>query len=264
MLKSPFPGMDPWLEGHWLDVHQRLCTYICDQLQEQLPSDLCSRLEERIVLEDEGGVAIQHRHPDVLVVEDEGGASSGSLAVRVATADPDRIVVDVASEPIRESYIEIVDAQTRSRVVTCIELVSPTNKRAGQGRETYLEKQAECLSARVNLVEIDLTRAGSRREIFAWLGTASPQPTYVAGVRRAPRMDRVEMHEFPLDRPLKPIRIPLRPSEADAVLELQPLLEQAYTRGRYGSLDYSRPPDPPLTGTEAEIAHRLLKQAGKP
>lgn len=261
MSKSPFPGMDPFLEQDWLDVHSALVTYARDQIQDQLPADLCARMKSRVLLEDDSVEMQAHQH--ALVVEYGNGTSGGSVAVQVATADPDRIVVDVASEPMRESYIEIVDAQTRSRVITCIELVSPTNKRAGQGREAYLEKQAECLSARVNLVEIDLTRAGSRREIFGWLVTASPQPTYVAGVRRAPRMERVEMHEFPLDRPLKPIRIPLRPGEADAVLKLQPLLEQAYTRGRYGNLDYSRPPDPPLTGAEAEIAHGLLKEAGK-
>ena len=39
-MKSPFPGMDPYLERHWGDVHQALVTYIRDQLQASLPDDL--------------------------------------------------------------------------------------------------------------------------------------------------------------------------------------------------------------------------------
>jgi hypothetical protein len=34
-MHSPFPGMDPYLEqpGRWPDVHHRLITAVCDQLQ---------------------------------------------------------------------------------------------------------------------------------------------------------------------------------------------------------------------------------------
>jgi hypothetical protein len=224
---------------------------------------LVARLEERVILEDEGGVAMQSRHPDVRVVEESELGGAAQVAIRAAAADPDRIIVDVAAEPVTESYIEIVDAQTRARVITCIELVSPTNKRSGPGRELYSQKQAECLAARVNLVEIDLTRAGSRQEIFPWLPAGPVQPTYVAGVRRSTRMSRVEMHDFPLDKPLKPIRIPLRPADEDVVLHLQPLVAQAYDRGRYDTLDYSRPLDPPLAGAEADFARQTLHQAGK-
>jgi hypothetical protein len=37
---SPFPGMDPWLEQHWGDVHHSIITYARDQLQERLPPGL--------------------------------------------------------------------------------------------------------------------------------------------------------------------------------------------------------------------------------
>ena len=43
-IRSPFPGMDPWLELFWEDVHQRALTYAADMLQEQLPSGLRARL----------------------------------------------------------------------------------------------------------------------------------------------------------------------------------------------------------------------------
>ncbi|MEX2173724.1 MAG: DUF4058 family protein [Pirellulaceae bacterium] len=263
MSKSPFPGMDPYLEPHWLDVHQRLATYLCDQIQDRLPPDLCARMEERVILEDDGGSLLGSRHPDVRVIEEDVPGGSVAVAVDTAVASPSRVVVDVSPEPFRETFVEIVDAKTRGRVITCIELVSPTNKRPGNGLDVYVEKQAECRAGRVNLVEIDLTRAGNRHAIFPWLAKVRPQPTYLASVRRAETMQRVELHEFPLDKPLKPIRIPLRATDQDVILELQPLIAQAYVRGRYGNTDYSRPLDPPLLPAEAEFAERVLKESGK-
>ena len=35
-MKSPFPGMDPYLEPYWTDVHARLTTYTSDALQRRL------------------------------------------------------------------------------------------------------------------------------------------------------------------------------------------------------------------------------------
>jgi hypothetical protein len=50
-MKSPFPGMDPYLESHWRDIHHSFLTYARDALQEHLPGDLRARLEERVFVE---------------------------------------------------------------------------------------------------------------------------------------------------------------------------------------------------------------------
>ena len=52
-MKSPFPGMDPYLEQFWPDVHASLIIYTRDQLEEQLPANLIARVEERVVFETE-------------------------------------------------------------------------------------------------------------------------------------------------------------------------------------------------------------------
>ncbi len=67
-MASPFPGMDPYLERFWSDVHARLVTYACDQLQERLPPDLIARMQERIYVETPEGPG-RSMHPDVSVVE---------------------------------------------------------------------------------------------------------------------------------------------------------------------------------------------------
>jgi hypothetical protein len=35
--QNPFPGMNPYLEQHWRDVHTTLMVYLRDQLQGELP-----------------------------------------------------------------------------------------------------------------------------------------------------------------------------------------------------------------------------------
>jgi len=265
MVKSPFPGMDPYLEQDWLDVHSALVTYIRDQLQDRLPADLCARMESRVLVEDdEEDSKPRSRHPDVRVVETTSGAAAALLEKsQTTTAEPDMFLVEARPEPATERYVQIIDAQSGGRVVTSIELISPSNKRACPAHELYLVKQAECLNAGVNLVEIDLTRGGNRLSVLPALWRLDRPPTYVGCVRRGTNPVRWAVYLMPLDQPLKPMRIPLRSKDEDVILELQPLIEQAYHRGRYGNLDYSRPLDPPLVDGDAAIAERILRASGK-
>jgi hypothetical protein len=48
-MQSPFPGMDPYLEPHWGDVHHNLITFAQGLLNEHLPRDLQARAQERLV-----------------------------------------------------------------------------------------------------------------------------------------------------------------------------------------------------------------------
>ena len=66
-MASPFPGMDPYLEAHWGDIHHRIINYACDAIQEQLPDDLFARMEERIYVRTPR--ELMERYPDVRVVE---------------------------------------------------------------------------------------------------------------------------------------------------------------------------------------------------
>src|SRR5947209_3184336 len=68
-MASPFPGMDPYLEAHWRDIHARLIIYASDALQGALPSSLRARVEERVLLETPEGIAEHPLFPDVRVLE---------------------------------------------------------------------------------------------------------------------------------------------------------------------------------------------------
>ena len=159
-MASPFPGMDPYLEKHWGDVHHRLITYACDQLQGELPRDLRARVEERVFLESAQGVE-RNMYPDIRVVErGRGQAVSTRPEGGLAVAEP--LLLHLADEPVTQGYIEIIDVGSGKRVVTVIEVLSPSNKTAGEGQDLYLRKRRELNAGHVSLVEIDLLRAGKR------------------------------------------------------------------------------------------------------
>ena len=67
-MPSPFPGMDPYLEAHWRDVHAALIIYSRDALQGVLPGALRARVEERVLLETPQGIGDHPLFPDVRVI----------------------------------------------------------------------------------------------------------------------------------------------------------------------------------------------------
>jgi hypothetical protein len=250
MTKSPFPGMNPYLEPYWLDVHHALIQYSRDQLQSRLPKELRARTNERVVLEDDREL-FHSMHPDVAVIEPPEAIAGGAVAVmeQIAVAEPE--VIPVQFGALRQPFLEIRDASNHDRVITVIEFVSPTNKLAGPGRTLYRRKQQDCLAAGVNLVEIDLTRTG-KRELLGTSGSEHRESTYAVSVFRAAVPDVVNYESLPLTEPLPAIGIPLRTTDDDVPLELQPLIQQVIVNGRYEDLDTTRELSPPLTEAERE------------
>jgi hypothetical protein len=232
-------------------------------IQANLPSDLRARVEERVFLESPEGRG-RSVYPDVRVYERPvtNGGSHTSTVGGVALAEP--MVIHFPLEEITERYIEIRDAGTDGKVITIIEFVSMANKQAGEGRRKYLQKQQECREAQVNLVEIDLLRAGESVFHFPVQSVPLSQRTpYRIAVWRATKPEQVEYYPIRLQDRLPAIAIPLRQSDRDVPLDLQPILEQAYRNGRYDDLDYTRDADPPLVGEDAAWATTLLHHDGR-
>ena len=259
---SPFPGMDPYMERSWEDVHPTLIGYIKGVLAPQLPDDLTARIEERVYI-DLGGSYAPFRKPDVRVVEQPTwGEPGGGMATATGVATRP-VLIDWDAEPVTEGYIQIVDAKG-DRIVTAIEVVSPANKVAGAGRTAYLRKRDEFIAGDTNLVEIDLVRAGEWITMMtAYLVPATYHTTYRVSVRRSIPHSKGELYPITLADRLPTIAVPLRSGEPDALVDLQGLVARAYAEGRYDRTDYARPCDPPLTGAEADWADALLRAAGR-
>ena len=260
-LTNPFPGMNPFLEGSWPGVHQRLIGYISDALAEDLPEDLRTRPEEDIEIETDepperfrADVAVHETWSSSLPGVRPWESEDGSVAV----AEPE--IIEVALLPPHR-WVEIRDI--KGRLITVIEVLSPTNK-SGKGSDVYLQKQQDLLHAGVNLVEIDLLRTGATaclpevaRALKPAIGTR-----YLVIATRAQWPSRREVYYCPLRDPLPVIRVPLRRSDLDVPLALQPLIDRVYRTGRYWQDSHFEVLSPALTTEDAAWVEERLQLAG--
>jgi hypothetical protein len=258
--------MDPYLEQRWGDLHGSLITYIRDAIQPLLGADLRARMGERVYLE---SLASESRQflPDIHVFERRrasggGGGGAAAVAEEVDLAEP--IIVRTHLE-VTERFIQIIDVRSGGRVVTILELLSPSNKTVGHGREEYLKKQSECVQAGVNLVEIDLIRSG-RPTTLVKPTDLSPDriATYHVSIFRAAKPNELAYFPMQLRQRLPRLPIPLRHGEPDVVLDLQGVLDTAYDRGRYDDIDYTASLNPPLEPADAQWARDLLTAPAPP
>ncbi len=162
-MPSPFPGMDPFLEGdEWEDFHSRFITTMAVMLLPGIRPDYVVRTERRIYVEhplDD----VKTIRPDVAILRhpDSFGYSRSGSTSTVSTLEPVERTVPMSFE-VEEKYL-VIRRLDSSEVVTVIELLSPFNKRMGtRGRPTYLAKRQEVLQSATNLVELDLLRGGDR------------------------------------------------------------------------------------------------------
>ena len=252
-MKSPFPGMDPYLESRWGDVHTSLITYIRDELQMQLPGNLAAQAEESVFVDTTPPDAPRWIKPDVSVVEELGGFGESGSAQTLTTEKP--VLIQFPEETTR--WVEIRDLDTGNQLVTVIEVLSPSNKCSEAGRNEYRRKQREYFEAAINLVEIDLLRSGERIFLACPPQGIRPQekaPYYVSVARGASPWER-ELYPISLRQALPNIAIPLRETDEDVVLPLQKLIGRCYEMGRYARrIDYSQSPTPELEKDDAEWA----------
>lgn len=222
-MKSPFPGMDPYLEVHWGDWHTSFVVYGRDQLQPQLPAGLFARAEERLQ-------------------ESESRSTDLELATQRA--------------------ISITDTKNGNRLVTMIEFLSPFNKIEREGRPAYQRRQADLLNKDVNLVEIDLVREGKYTLAIPVnrVEREGLPSCYRVCISRGFGIHRGEYYRVSLRDRLPVIRIPLRLYDRDVSLDLQALFDTAYRNGRYDSTNYRVDPQPPLQGDDAVWADALLRE----
>jgi Protein of unknown function (DUF4058) len=262
-MLSPFPGMDPYLEAYWGDVHASMIIYARDALQGALPASLRARVEERMQLETLQGRGDPPLLFDMRVVVD---MPRRGLKTRpeVGGAIVEPLLVSTETDPATEAFLEIIDRESGNRVVTVLEFLSASNKSPGSNREQYLRKQREVCASDANLVEIDLNRFGTHTLAFP-LAHVKPQgrTPYMACVRRATRRGTAEVYPMFLWERLPVVKVPLRPDDADVPLDLQSLVELCYRNGAYeGTLNYAADPDPPLLGADEEWADERLHEMG--
>jgi hypothetical protein len=263
-MPSPFPGMDPYLEDpvEWMSFHNPLIADIADTLNAELPSDYVARAELRCYV-----VHPKRQYlPDVSVRRERRtrthSKSSAGIAVAERAIDPPLVLI---AEPLemREASVNVVSIKGEKRVVTAIEVLSPTNKLPGNiGWTRYRRKQREMVSNRINLLEIDLLRSGAHlvmadRELL----NMERHWDYVASLQRSGSGHRTEAWAWSIREKMPVVAVPLEGDDDDVPLDLQRLIDHRYDAGAYDrSIDYTTDPIPALRPDDGEWANALLRE----
>ena len=261
-MPSPFPGMDPYLEGpEWRSVHAQLAGQIGLQLVPQLRPKYIVRPEKVYILTaPDPDRSRERRSPDVSVRRSDtatpamvsAGGGAGGTAV---LGRPSSLHLRFAEvEEVPQVTVNIYDVADRTLVVA-IEVLSPTNKERSLGRAEYLAKRQRMFRSDAHLLEIDLLRSGPRMP----MADPIPPTDYCVLLSRADGRPLTEVWPVSVRQPLPAVPVPLLPGDPDATLDLQQVISTVYDAWAYDlELDYTRPPPVPLSSADAAWAADLL------
>ncbi len=260
-MPSPFPGMDPYLEHPdlWPGLHLLLISNLAQLLSPQLRPKYFVSVEVRMY-EEKDAKSLLVGLPDVSVLSKKGqvNTSNSTESQVTATATSTKPITVTLPIPItiRQGYLEIQEVATKE-VVTTIEILSPSNKRGGKGREMYLEKREKILESSTNFIEIDLLRRGQRMPIL----NQNIQGNYRILVSRAKQRPRADLYAFNIQNKIPEFPLPLRPEDTEPIIDLQALLNNIYDVGSYDlKIDYTQKPVPELSENDATWAETWLQQ----
>jgi hypothetical protein len=257
-VRTPFPGMDPYLERSdlWPDVHNSLVTALRDDLAPRLRPRYYVSLEERTYVGGPEALFFAGR-PDAGVVQLGAPVNEEQFVYTPAGARVVNVTLPVP-EQVTETFLQVRTAGT-DRVVTVLEVLSPTNKQPGEGCKQYEQKRLVLLGTLTHLVEIDLLRAGSPMTIWG----NGHQAHYRILVSRSPQRPQADLLPFSVRQPVPAFRLPLQAGDDEPLVALNELLHALYERAGYDlRLDYRSVPEPPLEADDAAWAGALLREAG--
>lgn len=214
-MPSPFPGMDPYLEGHlWPDVHNSLAYLISVQLTPRLGTSYGVHLNNYTVEDTSPEEDVGILYPGVEIFRKADRAEEPA-ASSTPPISPETVVLPaIKPVDIRVPVVEIRDRKS-NKLITAIEILSPVNKRK-PGLQPYREKRLRLHQAGVHLIEIDLLRRGERPLTHPYL----PQSHYLVTLIRADA-GKTQVWTVNIKDRLPVIPVPRRVPDPDTYLDLQ-------------------------------------------
>src|SRR4051794_30988693 len=109
-MPSPFPGMDPFIEGQeWEDFHTRFITALADSLLPGVRPRYVVRVERRVYLEHAPEERPGFISPDVTVLErlEQPSAVTGAGGMATVTAVAPVVLSVPMPERRREAYLTV-------------------------------------------------------------------------------------------------------------------------------------------------------------
>ena len=243
-MPSPFAGMDPYLEGsEWTSVHVELTSAIARQLAPLLAPRYIVRPVRRFITTAPDDLAIVDCdiYPDVGVYDPAPTTTTSITTASIVAPSMPLLLTTMIPQQEPQYTIEIRD-QNQRMLVTAIEVLLPTNKRA-PGYYAYCDKRTRLLHSPVHLLEIDLLRQGMR---VPMVDPLPPAPYFIL-LSRVERRPISEVWAIQLNQPLPVVPVPLQAGDADVMLDVQAAFTAMYDRLRFDlAIATTRPPDVPL------------------
>ncbi|MCJ8279658.1 MAG: DUF4058 family protein [Rivularia sp. ALOHA_DT_140] len=259
-MSSPFPGMNPYLENPvlWQQIHKHLIIAIADALSPQVRPVFIVEIKERVYKDIDHNVDLI-KIPDVAVKTSqiEKKSETENIAVAASTIKPVTVKLPIP-KTVKESYLEIRDINTKE-VITTIEVISPKNKRSGEGRKIYDEKRLKVFGSASSLIEIDLLRTGEPMKIL----DNNIQSDYRILVSRSNQRPKADLYTFNLTENIPKFPLPLYKGDKEPIVDLQELINGIYERASYDLvIDYSQEPVPELNEDNKVWVDEILKEKG--
>ncbi len=249
-MRSPFPGMNPYLEAPalWSEVHSWLIVELARMLNQSITPKYRAAVEKRVYEE-----SILVGIPDVSIVRQSRAVPVKATPTATATLSQPILVALPESETTIERYLEVREVAT-GEVVTVVEILSPKNKRSGEGREQYLSKRQKVLGSQSHLVEIDLLRGGEALPI-----QDAGRSNYRVLVSRVEQRPIAELYPFDLRDQLPCFGLPLRSGDESVPIDLNVLMQMVYESAALDlAIDYGQQTTPRLSQDDFDWVQEMV------
>lgn len=244
-----FPGMNPYLENPalWPEVHSWLIVQLARFLNLSLVPKYRAAVEKRVYLD-----SVLVGIPDGTIFRQNTDAIAKITSNTGVVSQPISVTLPTTTE-ITERYLEIREVQTQ-KVVTVLEILSPKNKRNGEGRDRYLSKRQQVLNSKTHWIEIDLLRTGEMMPMADAIAS-----DYRILVSRANLRPTAELYPFNLRDAIPQFLLPLQANDSEPIVDLAAVLAQVYQDAALDlAIDDSIQPIPPLSDADFQWVRSLM------
>ena len=252
---NPFPGMNPYLEHRhiWPDFHNDLIAQMRTALGPELPARYRIALQQRVEVETPSGAPLDLAFmiPDAMATDEP---PSQALPTAPSTVEEYAVRVRMPQE-VNATWLR-VETLPDQKIVTIVEVLSPTNKAPGRERLRYERKREVIVGSGANLVEIDLLRGGEPMP----LETPPPASDYRILVCQGWQRPGALLYPFSVRQPIPPFILPLLPEDEPLTVDLGPIINAMHHTARYSQVAryHEPPPEPALdAGVQAWVEERV-------
>ena len=243
-MRSPFPGMDPYLEhpALWPDVHNSLIAAIRDALAPLVAPRYYVGLEQRAYALQPDDLVFIGR-PDVSVVP--ASVAEPAAPPYTVTRDAGPIWVELpAADEVSEDYIVIHDVATGKLITAVGVALARQQDQPARAPAVPWRSARKCSPHHTNFIEVDLLRGGAPMPVMG----AAVAGDYRLLVRRVWQRLRAQLcAASTCASRFRPSQSPWRVAKKSLALRLNDVLHGLYERARFDlRLDYGRPPIPAL------------------